>query len=206
MRSFQIFLPALLASALLTTAVQAQTATSVPAFKESGSVMAPITLELYTDFQCPHCRAFYMEVIPPLTAEFIKTGKVRLIHRDFPLPAFQYSKNAMHYANAAGQIGKYDVVATQLFESQPEWGQNGNVDAAVAKVLTPAEMEKVRTIIKTDSHLDDSVARDVALATNTDHLTATPTLVIVYKGKRESVTGGMPYPVLKQYLNGKLGL
>lgn len=179
-------------------------AQQVPAFKVSGSVMAPITIEIYTDFQCPHCREFYLETLPPLTNEFIKTGKVKLIHRDFPLPAFQYSRNAMHYANAAGQIGKYDVVAQQLFESQPEWSQNGNVDAAVAKVLSPAEMAKVRTIIKTDSHLDDSVEKDVALANGTDHLTATPTVVIVHKGKREAITGGMPYPVLKQYLESLL--
>lgn len=197
MRSLLFLLPALLAA----TALQAQ---QVPAFKVSGSVMAPITIEVYTDFQCPHCREFYMETLPPLESEFIRTGKVRLVHRDFPLQHFQYSKLAMHYANAAGQIGKYDVVAQQLFEAQPEWSQNGNVDAAVAKVLTPAEMAKVRRIIKTDTHLDDSVARDVALATGTDHLTATPTVVIVYKGKREAITGGMPYPVLKQYLDGLL--
>jgi protein-disulfide isomerase len=193
MRSLLLLIPALLAAG-----AQAQ---QVPAFKVSGSVMAPIAIEIYTDFQCPHCREFYLETLPPLTTEFINKGKVKLVHRDFPLPAFQYSKTAMHYANAAGQIGKYDVVAQQLFESQPEWSQNGNVDAAVAKVLTPAEMQKVRTIMKTDTHLDDSVQRDVALATTTDHLTATPTVVIVYKGKREAITGGMPYPVLKQYLD-----
>ena len=180
---------------------QAQT----PAFKESGTVMAPITVEVYTDYQCPHCRAFYLETLPLLTSEFVKTGKVRLIHRDFPLSQFQYSKTAMHYANAAGQVGKFDAVALQLFETQPEWAQSGNVDGAVAKVLTPAEMAKVRMLVKTDSHLDDSVERDVAMATETDHLRSTPTIVIVYKGKRETISGGPSWPTLKSYLNDKLG-
>jgi len=196
MRPLLVLLPL-----VLMAAAQAQT----PAFKESGTVMAPITLELYTDYQCPHCRAFYLETLPLLTAEFVKTGKVRLIHRDFPLSQFQYSKTAMHYANAAGQVGKFDAVAQQLFDTQPEWAQNGNVDAAVAKVLTPAEMAKVRTLVKTDSHLDDSVERDVAMATGTDHLTSTPTIVIVFKGKRETITGAPSYPALKSYLNSKLG-
>jgi len=64
-------------------------------FKESGSATAPLTLEVYTDFQCPHCREFYMAVLPSLTTEFINTGKVRLIHRDFRLPQFrnQQSEN-----------------------------------------------------------------------------------------------------------------
>jgi protein-disulfide isomerase len=190
---------------LLTLVLMATAQAQTPAFKESGTVMAPITIELYTDYQCPHCRAFYLETLPLLNSEFVKTGKVRLIHRDFPLAQFPYSRTAMHYANAAGQVGKFDAVALQLFETQPEWAQNGNVDAAVAKVLTPAEMAKVRTLVKTDSHLDDSVDRDVAMATGTDHLTSTPTIVIVFKGKRETISGGAPYPALKAYLNGKLG-
>jgi protein-disulfide isomerase len=196
MRPFLFLLPL-----VLMAAAQAQT----PAFKESGTVMAPITLEVYTDYQCPHCRAFYLETLPLLTSEFVKTGKVRLIHRDFPLAQFQYSKTAMHYANAAGQVGKFDAVALQLFETQPEWAQSGNVDGAVAKVLTPAEMAKVRMLVKTDSHLDDSVERDVAMATETDHLRSTPTIVIVYKGKRETISGGPSWPTLKSYLNDKLG-
>jgi hypothetical protein len=66
-------------------------------------------------------------------------------------------------------------------------------------------MAKVRTLVKTDSHLDDSVERDVAMATGTDHLTSTPTIVIVFKGKRETITGGPAWPTLKSYLNSKLG-
>src|SRR5580700_11123466 len=110
-------------------------------FKESGSPSAPITLEVYTDYQCPHCREFYLDVLPSLTKEFIATGKVRLIHRDFRLPQFPYSKTAAKYANAAGQVGKYDVVAHQLFLHQPEWAASGDVDGAVAKVLSPSEIE-----------------------------------------------------------------
>src|SRR5579863_796811 len=93
MRSLLFLMPL-----VLMASAQAQT----PAFKESGTVMAPITIELYTDYQCPHCRAFYLETLPQLNAEFVKTGKVRLIHRDFPLQQFPYSKTAMHFANAAG--------------------------------------------------------------------------------------------------------
>jgi len=179
-------------------------AADTKSFKESGSATAPLTLEVYTDFQCPHCREFYMAVLPSLTTEFINTGKVRLIHRDFRLPQFQYSKTAARYANASGEIGKYDVVANQLFLTQPDWAQNGNVEGAVAKVLTPAELEKVRAMVKDDAHLDDATVKDEAMAMNVDHIQATPTVVIVYKGKRETVSGGVSFPLLKSYINGKL--
>ena len=180
------------------------TAADVKSFKESGSATAPVTLEVYTDFQCPHCREFYMTVLPSLTTEFISKGKVRLIHRDFRLPQFQYSKTAARYANASGELGKYDVVANQLFLTQPEWAQNGNVDGAVAKVLTPAELEKVRAMVKDDGHLDDAPVKDEAMAMNVDHIQATPTVVIVHKGKRETISGGVTFPLLKSYINEKL--
>ena len=173
-------------------------------FKESGSPSAPVTMELYTDYQCPACKAFYLEVLPSVNADFVATGKVRLVHRDFPLQMHQFSRTATKYANAAGQIGKYDIVANQIFQTQGDWEQNGNVDGDVAKVLSPADMEKVRTIVKTDTHIDDSVTKDVAMG-NQDHLTQTPTIVIVAKGKRDVIGGGVAYPILKAYLNQKLG-
>ena len=173
-------------------------------FKESGSPTAPITVEIYTDYECPACRALYLDTLPSLNQDFVATGKVHLLHRDYPLPQHQFSRLATRYANAAGAIGKYDIVANQIFVTQPDWSQNGNVDAAVAKVLSPADMEKVRTMVKTDSHLDDSVTQDVAMGNNQDHLSQTPTIVIIAKGKREPISGGMPYAILKQYLNQKL--
>lgn len=212
MRYLLLFVPALLLTAQTPAAPKkasehsALAAASIPKnFKESGSPTAPVTVELYTDYECPACRAFYMETLPSLNSEFVATGKVRLVHRDYPLPQHQYSKQATRYANAAGVIGKYDIVANQIFVTQPEWAQNGNVDAAVAKVLSPADMEKVRALVKSDSHLDDSVVQDQAMANNTDHLNQTPTIVIVSKGKRDVISGGVNYTILKAYLNQKLG-
>lgn len=176
----------------------------VASWKTAGSASAPITIELYTDYECPACRNFYMYVLPDLTRDFVATGKVRLVHRDFRIQSHQFTKIATRYANAAGEIGKYDVVANQLFQTQPDWAQNGNVDGDVAKVLSASDMEKVRAMVKNDSHLDDSVSRDETQAINIDHLTETPWMVIVAKGKREPMAANLPYTILKQYLNQKL--
>jgi len=210
MRYLLFFLPALLLAAQTPAAHRKAPANKALAavtvaknFKESGSPTAPIRMEIYTDYECPACRDLYMNILPPLTADFVATGKVQILHRDFRIPSHQFSKVATRYANAAGMIGKFDIVVNQLFVTQPEWAQTGNVDGTVAKVLSPADMEKVRAIVKGDSHLDDSVVKDEAMATNVDHLQETPTLVIISKGKRETITR-VPYAVLKQYLNQKL--
>jgi protein-disulfide isomerase len=213
MRSFLLLISAAL---LLTAQTQPRPATRrttpehkaapLPAaknFKLSGSPTAPVTVELYTDYECPSCRNLYMEVLPLLEAQYVATGKVQLLHRDFPLTQHQFSRVAAKYANAAGQIGRYDLVAGQIFKTQSEWAQNGNVDAAVAKVLAPGEMQKVRDLVKGDTHLDDTVTADLAMGAR-DNLNQTPTMVIVNKGKRQKIDGAVPFNILKSYLDQML--
>lgn len=178
-------------------------ATAPRNFKLSGSPSAPITLELFTDYECPSCRNFYKDVLPQLEAQYVATGKIQLLHRDFRLPQHQHSKLAARYANAAGQIGQYQIVAAQLFDKQQEWAANGNVDAAVAKVLSPSDMQKVRELVKSDSHLDDSATADEAAGAR-DGLNQTPTLIIVNKGKRQKIDGFVPFNILKSYLDQML--
>ena len=168
-------------------------------FKESGSPSAPLTIELYSDYECPSCRALWMDTMPQLIREYVTTGKVRLVHRDFPLPQHQFTRLATRYANAAGQIGRYELVVDQIFKTQPAWATNGNIDAEVAKVLPPGDMQKVREIVKSDLHLDDTVTTDLAQGQK-DQLTQTPTIEVVYKGERKQIAGALPYNVLKSYI------
>ena len=209
MRSPLFWLPVLLSATLLpaqTPALKKTAASTMPAknFKESGSPSAPIQIEVYTDYECPACRALYMDVLPQLNRDYVQTGKVRLLHRDFPLPQHKYSPLATKYANAAGQIGKYDIVAAQIFKMQPQWEQNGNVDAEVAKVLSPADLQSVRDIVKAGGpDFDSSVKADIAMG-DKDALRETPTIVIVARGKREVISGAPPYSILKSYLDKKL--
>jgi protein-disulfide isomerase len=169
-------------------------------FKLSGLPTAPLTVEVYTDYECPSCRNLYMQVLPNLTAEYVATGKVQLLHRDFPLEMHKFTRIATKYANAAGQMGKYDLVANQLFTTQAAWSGDGSVDLTVAKVLGAADMAKIREIVKSDAHLDDTVNADMAQGRQ-DAVNQTPTLVIVKNGKRTKIDGFLPYAILKSYLD-----
>jgi hypothetical protein len=106
-----------------------------------------LALEIYSDYECPACAGVYSETWPQLEAQYVQTGKVRLVHRDFPLSQHPYAKLAARYANAAGETGQYDVAMMQLFKTQHEWERDGGVDAAVAQVLPPGGMQKVRDVV-----------------------------------------------------------
>jgi len=107
---------------------------------------------------------------------------------------------AIEAANAAGETGQYHLVMMQLFKTQHEWERNGNVDAAVAQVLPPGAMQKVRDLVAHDTKLDDTVASDVAAGIN-DQLNQTPTLIIVRNGKREKIAPIPSFSILKSYLD-----
>jgi protein-disulfide isomerase len=177
----------------------AVTANAEVNYKESGSLSAPVVSEIYTDYECPYCANFYLTVYPKFYAEFVKTGKVRVIHRDFPLPQHQYSRLAVRYANAAGELGHYGEVVNQLFATQAEWGANGNVDQAVAHVLPTDIMSKVRSLVESDPALDATIAADMAMVAH-DQINQTPTIVFVYKGTRHKVVGPPSFELLRKYL------
>jgi protein-disulfide isomerase len=172
-------------------------------YKESGSPGAPVVCEIYSDYECPSCASFYTTVFPQLVAEFVKTGKVRVVHRNFPLPRHPFAKLAARYANAAGETGHFEEVERQLFLSQPAWAVSGDVDAAVAQVLPAETMRKVRELVKNDPELDRTVAADLSMVAQ-DHVNQTPTIVFVYKGARRKVAGAPTLDLLRSYLREML--
>lgn len=118
-----------------------------------GSSSAPITLDLYSDFQCPACKLMYETRLKPLMLNDVDKGKVYLVHHEFPLRMHAFAVEASSYACAARRIGKYDQVADVLFREQPSWSVTGKVADAVSSVLTPEEAKKVRALAKDPSVL-----------------------------------------------------
>src|SRR5580658_4415782 len=89
--------------------------------RTAGPKDAPITIEVWTDFECPTCKMLYLNTLKPLIPEYCATGKVYLIHHDFPLPQHKYSHLAAVWADAAATIGKYEVVTEALFSKPESW-------------------------------------------------------------------------------------
>ena len=67
---------------------------SAPAGKAQGVPTAPVTIEVFSDFQCPSCKNLYEEALKPLMADYVSKGKVYLIHRDFPLAMHPHARAA----------------------------------------------------------------------------------------------------------------
>jgi glutaredoxin len=98
-----------------------------------GKPDAPNTLIDYASFTCPFCAQFYIAVMPTLRKEWIDTGKLRLIHRHFPMDVV--ATRASQLAECAGPEKFYERV-DRLFRSQVEWLTADDPLAEMVKVLT----------------------------------------------------------------------
>jgi len=164
-----------------------------------GSKNAPIVMEVFSDFQCPACKTLFATTNRQVMDNYVSTGKVYLIHRDFPLPMHAHSQVAAQYSRAAAQIGKFDVVEQALFDNQEKWEQTGDVDGTVAAALSPAEMTKIRALVKGGS-VSAAIQKDVALG-KLYNVNQTPTSVFHAKGQTFPYAGVMSYEILRNFLD-----
>jgi protein-disulfide isomerase len=182
---------------------QAAAASDIDPHEAFGSKTAPITMEVFSDFQCPACKTLFTTTNRQLMDNYVSTGKVYLIHRDFPLPMHAHSRVAAQYSRAAAQIGRLEPVQDVLFQNQEKWEQSGDVDGTVASVLSAAEIAKVRALVKGGT-LDAAIAKDQALGQGY-HVNQTPTTIIHSKGQTYPVVGVVSYDVLHQFIDQLLG-
>jgi len=167
--------------------------------KAFGSKTAPVIMETFSDFQCPACKNLYLATNRQVMDNYVSTGKVYLIHRDYPLPMHAHSKVAASYARAAAYIGKVEPVEQALFQNQEKWEATGDVDGIVAAVLSPADMKRVRDLVKAGT-LEPAIAKDVDLA-RMHNVTQTPTTVFYAHGQTYPYAGQINYEFLKQFLD-----
>ena len=172
--------------------------------KTMGNPSAPITLELYSDFMCPHCKHLHEDILPAIILDFVKTGKAYLVFREFPLniPQHQFARPAANFATAASRVGKYQAVSDALFKAQQQWGMSGKVWEAVATALTPDEQKKVQALASDPTVLAE-VQKDVDTGMRVP-VNQTPTMVVTYKLKQQPWSYWDDYNLFKGYLDGLL--
>lgn len=83
-----------------------------------GDKNAPMTIIEYSDFQCPFCGRFYSESYKQIENDYIKTGKAKLVFKDFPLSIHPQAPKAAEAARCAQEQGKFWEMHDKLFELQ----------------------------------------------------------------------------------------
>ena len=109
----------LLIALRLSTVVLAAPSDEVRSANALGPANAPVTIEFFSDFQCPQC-ARYEPMIKSLKDEF--GDKVRLVVRHFPLETHENAALAACAAEAAANQGRFWKMIESLYKTQWMWG------------------------------------------------------------------------------------
>jgi protein-disulfide isomerase len=86
-----------------------------------GAANAPVTIVEYASMSCGHCAAFHKVMFPAIKADYIDTGKVRFIFREFPLDIKAAAGSMLARCAAKDDPKKYHEAASTLFAAQDEW-------------------------------------------------------------------------------------
>ncbi len=165
--------------------------------KRFGALDAPVTVEVFSDMQCPACAAYHLETLRPLMKDYVATGKVFLTFR--LTVNHRHSYRAARYMNAAALAGLFEKASEVLFEKQKQWSETGDVEAALASALTEAEMARIREHLDAQE-IEQAIEADRALA-RTFQVRSTPTTFIRYRGETTPVVGVVSYAILRRYLD-----
>jgi len=194
--------------------------------KTYGSSSAPITMEVFSDYQCPSCRTLFEQTLRPMIRDYVAAGKVYLIHRDFPLPMHKNGYEASRWVNAAARIGQFQSEEAALYDNQDAWATDGNIGKFVSGALSAADFKRVQKLMEgcaaqsseatkparvlnvaqasRGCSLDPYIDEDRALGTRIP-VHSTPTYVITYKGQRLPAGSGIvSWPILKQFFDSLL--
>lgn len=98
-----------------------------------GDPNAPVTMHIFSDFQCHFCKSFHDETLPQIMDDFVRNGQVKLVYHDFPRlgtnPSIadpndltveirdpnNQSALAAHAAMCAGEQGQYMQMSDHIF-------------------------------------------------------------------------------------------
>jgi protein-disulfide isomerase len=174
-----------------------------------GSSDAEIQMYEFSDFQCPFCRSFYTQTMDQVISDYVNTGKVQFVYKDFPLDSIHPAANiAAQYSRCANEQGMWEQMHDKIFDEQNKLG-SGTIDfdqddlrvwsADIAGLDTAA----LETCVSSGKY-QSSIQSDFQLGINAG-VTGTPTFLIGNDDKGYvAVVGAQPYSVIKEAIDQQL--
>lgn len=160
-----------------------------------GDAKAPVTMIEYASLTCPHCANFHNNILPALENDYIKTGKVKLVFRDFPLDGVALRAAAL--ARCAGP-DRYHGFVKVLFRSQAEWATNPNPMTGLERVAKLGGIDEAKfAACVRDEKLLDQILATRQEAERAFQVNSTPTFII--QGRK--YTGALTLEGLREILD-----
>jgi protein-disulfide isomerase len=172
-----------------------------------GDQKARLVLVEFSDFQCPFCARFVQETLPEIEKDYIKTGKLRYVFRDFPISGAH--KDAFKAAMASGcalDQGKYWEMHDRLFENQTAFTVHNLTQRAEAIGLNKEKFQQCLNNNEYETEIQNDFAEGLKAGVN-----QTPTFFLGVTQPNSPklkvltvITGAKSYAVFKAAIDSAL--
>ncbi len=166
-----------------------------------GQENAPITIVEYASMTCGHCAQFHLFTLPKLKRDFIDTGKVRLIFREFPLDPWATSASLVARCVSGKNSKRFFAFIGILFKKQAQWINSEDRLAELQKISRQAGLSGARFRQCFDNQkLLEGLNHNKQRGEN-DNVRATPSFLI---NNNALVEGNQPYNKLREIIESEL--
>lgn len=148
-----------------------------------GQANAPLTLIEYASSTCPHCAHFHETVWETLKTNYIDTGKVRFVYREYPTAPAPVAVAAFQVARCGGASNEqYFTRLGEIYRQQHAMFATGTMEGVRAKLVeiggaAGLTQDQVMQCI-TDEAGAERIRRVVEAGDRDFQITGTPTFVI----------------------------
>lgn len=160
-----------------------------------GSAKAPLTITEYASMSCPHCAAFGENVFPMLRSNFIDSGKVRFVFREFPLDPKAAAASMLARCIAQDDSEKYLGAIETLFKLQEQLVAQTKETLFFVGKMKGMSPQEVSGCVKDQAQLD-RLAADQQYALKELNVVSTPTFFL----NGVKLQGSMSYEELEERL------
>ena len=167
-----------------------------------GNANAKVVVVEFSDYQCPFCERAYSDTYPQIKKEYIDTGKIKYVVKDFPLPFHTEADEAAEAAGCAFKQGsdKFWLMHDKLFVAQSAWAGNANPKEIFKTYAKDLGLNTASFNSCLDSGENkQEVQQDISQGSSYG-VSGTPTFYINGVG----VVGAQPYSVFKQAIDAEL--
>ncbi len=174
-----------------------------------GDKDASVTIVEFSDYECPFCKRHFDDTFPQLVKNYVDTGKVKIVYRDFPLsfhdPMATKEAVAANCAREQGGDKMYFEFHDEIFKRTVSNG-NGLDDAKIKTIATDLLLNiSSFTTCLSNKAMEDEVKKDIADGTAAG-ASGTPTFLIgktTKDGKVEGdlVVGAQPFAAFQAVID-----
>ncbi len=168
-----------------------------------GDESATVTVIEFTDYECPFCARHHTDTFSQIKTNYVDTGKVKYVVRDYPLSFHADAQKAAEAAECAGEQDKYFEMHDKLFDNQGSWGSDASATFKTYASDIGLNAASFATCLDSGA-MADEVATDFS-AGSAAGISGTPGFWIVSdSGDSKNISGAYPYATFQEAIDAML--